>query len=273
MVIPNKLNPVTTTQTEAASNWPELLQQPAGGDHFVQVYQDEAFLAETVGEYAGTGLRRGDGVIIIARPSHRAAFTQQLEACGVSLLDALQRGQLIMLDAEETLLKFTSGGLPEWQTFHALIGGVIAELRLQYPNVRAYGEMVDVLWQRGERDAAIRLEEFWNDLAKLQTFSLLCAYYMDNLDASSYTGPLECVCKVHTHLIPARNYKMFNDAVIEASHEVLDQPLAQMLLTLSAAHKPATEMPDGQATLLWLKRNLPRTADKVLAEVRARTSN
>jgi hypothetical protein len=29
-------------------------------------------------------------------------------------------------------------------------------------------------------------------------------------------------------------------------------------------------MPDGQATLLWLKRNMPRTGDKVLAEVRAR---
>jgi hypothetical protein len=30
-------------------------------------------------------------------------------------------------------------------------------------------------------------------------------------------------------------------------------------------------MPGGQATLLWLKRNMPRTADKVLAQVRART--
>jgi len=52
--------------------------------------------------------------------------------------------------------------------------------------VRAYGEMVDVLWQRGERDAAIRLEEFWNDLARLQTFSLLCAYCIDHLDPQAY---------------------------------------------------------------------------------------
>jgi len=255
------------------TDWPELLKHPEGGDHFVQIYRDEAFLAEAVGEYTGTGLHRGEGVIIIARPSHCEAFSRQLEGSGFVTADLVQRGQLILLDAEETLAKFTPGAMPDWQTFHALIGGVIAKMRLDYPTVRAYGEMVDVLWQRGERDAAIRLEEFWNDLAKLQTFSLLCAYYMDNLDAAVYTGPLECVCKVHTHVIPARNYDLFNQAVLEASKQVLDEPLAQMLLSLSARHRPTTAMPDGQATLLWLKRNMPRTADKVLAEVRARCSS
>jgi DcmR-like sensory protein len=254
------------------SNWPDLLQQPQDGDHFVQVYRDEAFLGEAVAEYTGTGLRRGEGVIIIATPSHRAAFSLQLEAEGFDVAEALHRGQLIMLDAQETLSKCTAGGMPDWQTFHALIGGIIATMRLEYPTVRAYGEMVDLLWQRGERDAAIRVEEFWNDLAKLQTFSLLCVYFMDNLDASAYTGPLECICKVHSHLIPARDYTLFNHVVMQATKDVLDEPLAQMLLSLSARHRPSTAMPDGQATLLWLKRNMPRTADKVLAEVRARCS-
>ena len=69
-------------------------------------------------------------------------------------------------------------GAPNWSLFHPCIGRTIAELRLQYPAVRAYGEMVDALWQRGEREAAMRLEDFWNELARLQTFSLLCAYYL-----------------------------------------------------------------------------------------------
>lgn len=203
-------------------NWPELLQQPSAGDHVVQVYQDRAFLCEAVAEYVGTGLRRGEGAILIARPAHVAEFKRQLSQAGLA---------------------------PE----------------------RA-GEMVDVLWQRGERDAAIRLEEFWNDLARLQTFSLLCAYCIDNLDPQAYAGPLECVCQVHTHLIPAPDYGRFNQAVLEASEKVLAAPLAEMLLSLSGISKPSTGMPAGQATLLWLKRNMPRTADKVLAELRARHS-
>jgi hypothetical protein len=255
-----------------AANWRELLQAPSGGDHFVQVYKDEAFLLEAVAEYAGTGLRRGEGVVIIATPSHRAAFVQQLAGDGVDAEEALQRGQLLLLDADETLARFTLGGMPEWQGFHALIGDLIAKLRLEYPTVRAYGEMVDLLWRRGEREAAIRLEEFWNDLAGLQTFSLLCAYYMDNLDQAAYSGPLDCICRVHSHLIAVRDHKRFNEAVVEASEAVLDQTLAQMLLLLSQRHRPQTAMPQGQATLLWLQHNMPRTAEKVLAQVRSRYS-
>ena len=56
----------------------------------------------------------------------------------------------------------------------------------------------------------------------------------------------------------------------DAAEEVLAQPLAQMLLKLAASHRPATEMPLGQAALIWLKQNMPRTADRVLEEVRKR---
>jgi DcmR-like sensory protein len=260
------MNPAET------ADWRELLQEPSGGDHFVQVYKDEAFLVEAVAEYAETGLRRGDGVVIIATPSHRAAFLRQLEGGGVAAEEAVQRGQLLLLDADETLARFAPGGMPEWQSFRTLVGGVIAKLRLEYPTVRADGEMVDLLWQRGEREASIRLEEFWNDLAGLQTFSLLCAYNVDNLDQAAYSGPLDCICRVHSHLIAARDYKRFNEAVIEASEAVLDQTLAQMLLSLSERHRPQTAMPQGQATLLWLQHNMPRTAEKVLAQVRSRYS-
>ena len=232
-------------------------------DHVVQLYQKLDGLADAVVEYIGAGLARGEGAVIIATPEHGTAFLARLSTA--------DRSRLKVMDAEQTLATFMVGGRPQWQAFRQVIGGLIAEMRLQYPAVCAYGEMVDVLWQRGERDAAIRLEEFWNDLAKLQTFSLLCAYYMDNLDAAAYHGPLECICKVHTHLIPARDYEQFNQAVIEASKEALDAPLADMLLSLSERHRPPTAMPQGQATLLWLQRNMPRTAEKVLTGVRSRS--
>jgi hypothetical protein len=244
-------------------DWAELLKHPVGGDHIVQTWQDEAFLGETVAQYIGSGLHGGDAGLIVASAEHAELFKRSLRSAGAD-------GQLRFLDAEATLAKFMRGGMPDWNSFHQVVGGLIAEIRLQYPTVRVYGEMVDVLWQRGERDAAIRLEEFWNELAKLQTFSLFCAYRMDNLDASAYGGALECVCHVHTHLIPARDYEAFNDAVSNASKAVLDQPLAQMLLSLSASQRPQTHMPLGQAILLWLQKNMPRTAEKVLAGARER---
>jgi hypothetical protein len=254
---------------DTASTWQDLLKHPSAGDHLVQLYQDDDFLGDAVAEYVAAGLRAGDAAVLIVTPAHRELFLERLTAEGVYAEEAIKRGQLRVMDAAQTLALFMRAGAPEWQAFHQHVGGALAELRCQYPRVRAYGEMVDVLWRDGMRDAALRLEEFWNKLAGLQTFSLLCGYYMDNLDSAAYDGPLDCVCKVHTHLIPARDYSELNDAVAAASKQVLDQPLAQMLLSLSASHRPLTQMPLGQATLLWLKKNMPRTADKVLSRVRA----
>jgi len=245
-------------------NWNEVLRDPSHGDHIVQTYQDRAFLAEAVAEYLGTGLRRGEAAIIIARPAHSEAFLQKLAGVG-------DPGQLVVLDAEQTLARFMVDGMPQWNAFREVIGGLIAQVRLQYPAVRAYGEMVDILWQEGQRDAAIRLEEYWNELTRLQTFSLFCAYAMDPLDPKAYAG-LENVCKAHTHFIPTRDSKKLNQAVSEASRKVLDEPLANILLSLAASHQTATQMPSGQATLLWLSQNMPRTADKIMREVRSSTA-
>lgn len=249
-------------------NWQDILVAPRQGDHIVQVWQDEAFLTESASEYLLSGLRRGEGCIVIARLERRVALERALGQSGIDVDGAIARGQLVFADAQHSLERFMRNGSPDWTDFHAAIGGAIAELRLQFPAVRAYGEMVDILWQQGARDAAIKLEEYWNELAKLQTFSLFCAYFMDTLDAQSYGGPLECLCRVHTHLIPARDYTSFNRAVQEASTRVLAPQLANMLLSVSNAARPATQMPQGQATLFWLQSNMPRTAEKILRELR-----
>jgi hypothetical protein len=242
------------------TNWPELLKEPGRCDHIVQLYQDVEFLTEAVTDYMSAGLRRGEAALIIATPEHRATF--------VEVIQPGEPGQVKVLDADETLARFMTSGMPEWKGFHETVGGAIAELRLQYPLVRVYGEIADVLWQKGQREAALRVEEYLNELATLQAFSMLCAYYLDNLDSNAYGGPLESMCKVHTHLIPVRDYARFDRAVDEAATKVLDGPLAQILLSLSANHRPPTQMPSGQATLLWLRQNMPRTADRVLNELR-----
>lgn len=228
--------------------------------HFVQLYEDSAPLAEAVAEYVREGLRNGEAALIIATAEHRAAFLEKIPAS-----EALR-----VLDAEQTLAQLMVNGKPSWSAFRETIGGLIAELRLRYPTVRAYGEMVDVLWQRGEREAAIRLEEYWNELGQLQTFTLFCAYRMDPLDGALYGGPLESVCRVHSHLLPARDQQRIDDAVHAASRKVLDQPLAGILLSMAASHRG--NVPAGQGALFWLTQNMPRTAERVFQELRAAAS-
>src|SRR6185436_16392615 len=142
----------------------ELLRSPGASDHIVQTYQDPAALAESVAEYLAAGLRAGEAGIVIACPEHQRLFAVALAQYGVDAQACLARGQLHLLDADETLARFMAGGMPQWKKFQEAVGGLIAEVRLQHQTVRAYGEMVDILWQQGSREAAIRLEEYWNDL-------------------------------------------------------------------------------------------------------------
>jgi hypothetical protein len=165
-------------------------------EHFVQLYQDPDLLGEAVARYIGAGLERGEAAIIIATSAHRATFLESIPNGEA----AMREGKLNVLDAERTLARFMANGMPQWLPFREAIGGLIAELRLRHPTVRAYGEMVDVLWKAGQTLAATRLEILWNGLRRTHHFALLCGYAMANFyeDAA-----IDEICGHHTHVMSA----------------------------------------------------------------------
>jgi hypothetical protein len=65
--------------------------------------------------------------------------------------------------------------------------------------LRAYGEMVDVLWKQGRTESAIKLEILWNKLALKYNFALLCGYSMGSFYKQS--KQLDRVIAQHTHVI------------------------------------------------------------------------
>jgi formate-dependent nitrite reductase cytochrome c552 subunit len=115
----------------------------------------------------------------------------------------LQRSNdLVLLDAQDTLSLFMSDGKPDAQAFESSMREVIKRVCHGRPKctVRIFGQMVDLLWQDGKHDAAIRLEMLWNQLANTHAFSLLCGYAMGHFykDAS-----VQQVCRHHTHVVAA----------------------------------------------------------------------
>jgi PAS domain S-box-containing protein len=174
---------------------------PQAPAHLVQFYEEEEVLETAVARFLGAGLAAGDALTVIATREHTAAFLRRLESDGSPVGRARASGQLLFLDAHETLARFMRDGQPDPALFQAVVGKLIAERAVgaNGARLRAYGEMVDVLWTRGERGAAVRLEELWNDLQTRQSFTLLCAYAM----GSFYKEPaaLGSVCGTHTHVV------------------------------------------------------------------------
>lgn len=186
----------------------EFLTQPSHASHIVQFYEDEGFLLDNVAQFVGAGLAAGEPTLIIAPEAHRRALSQRLKLNGFDVDRLARSGSLIVLDARETLSRFMVGSAPDWYRFLAVVGGVIEKALAGHSagRVRAYGEMVDLLWRDGNKQGAVRLEEMWNDLGKSHPFSLLCAYVMGNFYSAADAEQFREVCRSHTHVIPAEDY-------------------------------------------------------------------
>jgi hypothetical protein len=175
-------------------------------EHVVQFYEDDGFLAETVARFLGAGIGAGDNVIVVARGSNLTRFRETLAANAFDLDGVVRSRQLTMLDAEETLELLMDGDMPDVGRFLDVIGGVLFRTSRARPKrfLRAYGEMVDVLWRRGNRRAAIALEGLWNELAREHEFSLLCGYAIQNFDTRDDSFDFDAVCWAHTEALTQR---------------------------------------------------------------------
>src|SRR3954470_10405594 len=189
--------------------------------HIVQFYDSDSYLVSAVADFLAAGLRVGQPVLVIATPEHREAFAARVRAKGLDLDSAIDTGQLLMLDARDTLSRFMDGSVPDAERFRSQLGEVMGNLPLgtSHSVARAYGEMVDLLLKDGNIAGAVRLEELWNELANSHEFCLLCAYAMSNFDRESHSPGFEAICNAHAHVVPTERYTEANadDRAVEIS--------------------------------------------------------
>ncbi|WP_426755740.1 ATP-binding protein [Myxococcus sp. Y35] len=211
-----------------------LVGQPREHAHTVQFYEDEDFLIDVIDAFITGGLARGDPLVIIVQASHRQKLIARLMAAGVDTATACAAGQLTLLDARETLARFMMDGRLDWEAFREVVGTLIERsLAVARPGaqVRAYGEMVDVLCQDGKPDAAVELESMWNDLAVLYPMSLLCTYAIGHFGQAAHSRPFQDVCKAHARVIPTESYMRLDEPEDQLREVSLLQQRAQALET------------------------------------------
>jgi signal transduction histidine kinase len=177
--------------------------------HSVQFYADDAFLLDGLSRFIGTALGAGDAAIVLATQAHREALERRLQARGLSTAKAMRQGRFIVLDAAETLQKFMVEGFPDAARFREVLSSVVVRARSaveQGARVVAFGEMVALLWEDGKHDAAIRLEQLWNELGKEHSFFLHCAYPIKGFSHDHHSEPFLKICSEHSDVIPSDSY-------------------------------------------------------------------
>lgn len=178
--------------------------------HDVQFYFDERFLIRSLSSFVRDAFDSGTSTIIVATRSHCASLADQLRRDGADLTSAIEQGRYVALDASETLSRFMIDGTPDETLFRECIGDVITASTYSTSHDKArvaiYGEMVSVLWQRGETKAALRLEQLWNQISAEYSFHLLCGYPIASFDRDDYSELFSHICREHDLVIPAEGY-------------------------------------------------------------------
>ncbi|HEY8309728.1 MAG TPA: ATP-binding protein [Gemmatimonadaceae bacterium] len=213
----------------------------ASVNHTVQFYDTDDFLESGVAAHLAAGLAANEHIVVIATDAHRTAFLRSLKSNGVDTAQARLSGRMTMIDAREALSAFMVEDEPDARLFHSTVGQIVSDaVRRADPNgVRAYGEMVDLLWRDGNTRGAIRLEQLWNELAALHSFRLLCAYAMDNFRNESDSETFAEVCRQHGHIIPTESYTQIDESARLTQIATLQQRAA--VLESEIAHRKDAE--------------------------------
>jgi CheY-like chemotaxis protein len=167
--------------------------------HAVCFYEDAVSLSRTVASFIGTGLVADQPAVLIATSSHSAAILEQLIALAVDPRRRIEQGELVMLDADELLNRFMVDDMPDAQRFEDTMNPIVARAAGGMKRmVRAYGEMVDLLWARSNEAAALSLEILWNQLIARCKCSLLCGYSLEGVGKGF---GFDTICDQHSHVV------------------------------------------------------------------------
>lgn len=169
-------------------------------DHFVEFYDDDRSLVGSVATFVSVGIGLGEAAIVIGEAAHVKAIETELSR-SIDLDRARAWRQYLSLDAAATLERFMEGGMPDPTRFEAVVTDMIEQVFTGERKLRIFGEMVGILWRKGNVQGAIALEDLWNGFIAKHPFRLFCAYPARASAATVEELPFGAVCDRHTHVL------------------------------------------------------------------------
>ena len=240
-----------------------LLAEAPPGRHFAQFHRNIDVLTESAFVFLEAGLSHSQSLLVIAPPARIEQLYDRLSSAKFHPQSLMDSGQLVLMDSSPIIDQLVSGA--PTARFRGMLGPVLSRLQPFGRGTRIYGEIANVLWEAGETNAAIQLEDLWNDLAGDHSFSLFCGYTMDTRCEHAYASPLEELGRTHSDILGSPDDEQFGEALDRASRELLGISLTQMA---NVSRNGALRFPSGQRTMLWVKRNLPMSTTQLVERAR-----
>jgi hypothetical protein len=175
----------------------EVSRSQVGESHLVQFFDSDDSRQEAVGGFLAEGYHRGAPLIVVARSVNAEPILKHLEKTVGHIHRAVASGRILVLDAAATLRRLSRAGSVDKGQFDDVIGAAVLRMAGK-GRPYAYGEMVDILAQRGDFEETILLERLWNSLLARIDLSLMCGYSAAHFVSEGTQAALRHVCGAHS---------------------------------------------------------------------------
>jgi hypothetical protein len=165
--------------------------------HAVQLFDSDDTLSVHVATFLHRGYLQGEQLRVIATSEHMAAIARHLGNLGCPVPDALASGRLRWMDAASTLQMLMPGRPPDEAHLRSLVRGMAQARDHSHAPTRFYGEMVNLLAERGDLQGAVDLEGAWNRILTRVPATLLCGYSSSHFGDPATASALHEICHLH----------------------------------------------------------------------------
>jgi len=166
-------------------------------DHVVQVYENEGIFLDALTGFVETAISANENAVVIATNSHLSALEFRLQSYGHNIEMLILENKFIPINAEDLLTEFLVNDLPDEAQFTKAVTKLIEHASFNQRKFRAFGEMVAVLWAKGNKKATLQLEHLWSNLLSKDPFCLFCAY-PKNIFNGGANDSTTTVCQAHS---------------------------------------------------------------------------
>ncbi len=169
-------------------------------DHVIQIYEDKGSFLDVLTGFVGEGINSGDSVIVIATKEHIQGLEERLIKHGLFVDFLVKENRYIPVDADSLISSFMVKDWPDPLLFEKEINALIERAGQNNRKIRAFGEMVALLWSRGQNGATVQLEHLWNQFKQKNELSLFCAYPKSGF-TQDINNSINHICGCHTRMI------------------------------------------------------------------------
>jgi hypothetical protein len=176
--------------------------EKAAHRHEFQLYSDDTLLLDSFARFIAVALKSGRAAIVVITESRSDSLVSRLKAQGLDVDAATQQGTYIQLDVNKTFSTFMVNDMPDSARFFRVAGGLIEKAakaaRQQHHGVVVCGEGTSVLWAEGNGDAAIRLEQLWDEVGRTLGVDILCGYALSSFHGKEDEHVFQRICAEHS---------------------------------------------------------------------------